>query len=180
MSDNIVWIVDEDASADEAPALAARVREWLVAERIVAPGPGEIEDGTLLLRRGDAAPAWDTFPCEWRITPCGLEVSVGRRVFHTGGNGIDGIGCPACGAVHGADDLPWSDAVEAWLREEGDDAMACGTCGARRGIAEWAFEMPWGFGHLAFGFWNWPVGERLRDEVARLTGHRCRLVYEHI
>lgn len=31
MSDNIVWVVDIDASADEVPALAARGIAWLVA-----------------------------------------------------------------------------------------------------------------------------------------------------
>ena len=180
MSDNIVWLVDQDASADEAPALAERVRAWLAARRIVVAEPGRTEDGTVLLGRGDAAAAWDAVPLDQPILPCGLEVSVGRRIFHTGGNGIDGIRCPACGTVHGADDLPWSDAVEAWLLEAGDDTMACRACGARRSIADWAFEMPWGFGHLAFGFWNWPAGARLLDEVAALTGHRCRIVHEHL
>ena len=180
MGDHVTWIVDVDASADEAAALAGQVRGWLIDQGVVAPVPHQTLDGNDLLGRGNNAAAWDAFPLTSPPALCGLQIVIAREVFHSGGNGIDHIRCPACHVAHRPDSLPWSDAVEAWYTEEGDDGMACPDCGARHGIADWEFDMPWAFGHLGFGFWNWPVDERLLHEVAAVTGHRCRLVYEHI
>jgi hypothetical protein len=39
MSDNIVWVVDIDATADEAPALAKEALAWLIRESIVQAAP---------------------------------------------------------------------------------------------------------------------------------------------
>ena len=180
MSDNVTWIVDLDASANEAADLADRVREWLTSQGIVSPISRRVSDGIDLLGRGEQANAWDAESHAADLAMCGLQVATERQVFHTGDNGIDCIRCPSCHVAHDPDSLPWSDAVEAWYAEEGDDGMACPDCGARHRIVDWEFEMPWAFGHLAFGFWNWPVSERLLHEVAAITGHRCRLVHEHI
>lgn len=180
MSDSVTWFVDLDASLDDAKELAERVKAWLIAQGIVSPVPCQALGASHLLSRGETAAMWDTFPHASPVLMCGLEVVTERRVFHTGGNGIDGIRCPACGAKHHPDDLPWSDAISAWFASESDDSMACPACHASRSIVDWEFDSPWGFGNLAFGFWNWPISDRLLHELSAMIGHRLRLVHEHI
>ncbi|TWI69089.1 hypothetical protein IP91_00154 [Pseudoduganella lurida] len=180
MSDNIVWIVDLDASPEEAPALGERVTAWLVAEGIVSSATGSAPGAGHLLGRGPSAAAMDTFPLMEPVAMCGLEVMAERRVFHTGDNGIDSIRCPECGASHDPDELPWTDAAGSWLEGAADDGMTCPDCGAHPGIAAWEFDLPWGFGNLAFGFWNWPVSEGLATGISAFTGHRYRVVHEHL
>jgi len=181
MSDNVTWIVNLDAAANQASEVGERVRQWLTGRGIVHPGrqvPGLA--GQPLYARGPSAALWDSSRLDVPPTLCGLEIAVGRAVYHTGGNGIDALRCPSCNASHDPDDVPWTDAVGAWHEGEGEDHLACPACTARPSIVEWAFEMPWGFGNLAFGFWNWPIDERLHTDLSALTGHRYRVVYEHI
>ena len=182
MGATVDWIVDLDATLDEAPALAKRVTEWLIAREIVSPTlcPERAYSGADLMVRGASAAQWDACPMTPPFNMCGLEVVIERTVFHSGDNGIDTIRCPGCGAAHHPDDIPWSDAVGAWFSAEADHTMACPACHASQSIVDWTFDVPWGFGNLAFGFWNWPITDRLVDEVSALTGHRCRHVEEHI
>lgn len=180
MSDNVTWIVDLDASLQDAPKLAEQVKEWLIAQGVVSATPCQAFGANHLLSRGASAAAWDAYPHTSPVLMCGLEITTQRRVFHTGDNGIDCIRCPDCGVSHNPDDLPWNDAVGAWFEDDANHCMTCPYCGASRSIVEWEFDRPWGFGNLAFGFWNWPITDRLIIEMSAITSHRCRLVHEHI
>ena len=180
MSDNVIWMVDLDVSATDATNTAEQVKIWLVGQRIVSLIACQAGGYEHLLTRGKSAPDWDFFPYARPGSPCGLEIAIERAVYHTGDNGIDGLRCPVCGAINQADDLPWSAAVEAWFLSEGDQSLACPVCRANASILDWEFDMPWGFGELAFGFWNWPMSDALLEKMAAITGHRYRVVHEHI
>lgn len=182
MSDNVQWIVDLDATLDEAEALASKVKDWLVSQEIVSMEVSSelAYDGSMPLMRGARAIEWDSFDIGTPPLPCGLSRVTERRVFHSGGNGIDALQCPQCGHEHNPDVVPWSDAVGAWFNGESGDGMQCPACNATNSIVDWQFlECPWAFGNLGFGFWNWPIDDRLVLAVASVLGHRCRLVYEH-
>lgn len=182
MGANVEWIVDLDVSLEDAPALAERVKEWLLDREIISRTlcPERSYNDAELMNRGACAAQWDAYPTHSHTSMQGLEVHIGRQVFHTGDNGIQAICCPTCGAAHDPDEVPWSDAVGAWYLNEATHTMTCPACRASLSIVDWTFETPWGFGHLAFGFWNWNISDRLVDAVAALTGHRCRFVSEHI
>ena len=180
MSDNVTWIVDLDVSLEDAPKLAERVTAWLIVQSVVTATPCRLAGADHLLSRGASAAAWDAYPQISPVLMCGLVVITQRRVFHTGDNGIDSIRCSDCGVSHNPDELPWSDAVGSWFEDDTNHCMTCPDCGARRSIVEWEFDQPWGFGNLAFGFWNWAINDQMMVEISAITGHRCRLVYEHI
>lgn len=179
MSDNAIWFVDLDASLDEVQELADQVRKWLIAQGIVSPIPCQTLYASHLLSRGPSAAQWDTFAYSHPTVLCGLEIVTERTVFHSGDNGIDAIACPAYGARHLPDELPWDDAVGAWYSGEAEHSMTCPACHMSHSIVDWTFDMPWGFGNLGFGFWNWPINDRLLDELSAMTGHRYRLVHQH-
>lgn len=183
MSDNVEWVVDLDASLDEAQVLAAKVKDWLLAQGIISnracAGPS-YRGGELLLPGPNAA-AWSVAGDAEFPSMHGFGIVTERTVFHTGDNGIQGLRCPRCVQQHDPDDLAWSDAVGAWFDEEGSDALQCPACGCESSIVDWRFlDLDWGFGNLAFGFWNWPITERLAEAIGAVLGHRCRLVGEHI
>ncbi|SHN03362.1 hypothetical protein SAMN05216593_10657 [Pseudomonas asturiensis] len=183
MGANVDWIVVLDASLEAAKPLAQQVRDWLIAQQIVSLSAPQAPSwaGPDLLGRGLRAANWDACPVEDLLSQGGVQIIIERRVFHTGDNGIQAFECPSCNATHSPDDVPWSDAVQAWVSAEPDDRLQCPTCRERCSIVEWKFmSCEWGFGNLAFGFWNWPIDERLVNEIASLTGHRCRLVHEHL
>jgi len=181
MSQNITWIVNLDASANEASTIGKRVEQWLAEQGIVNPGkelPGLM--GKPLFARGPSAALWDDGSFDGPETLCGLEIAIGRKVYHTGGHGIDALRCPSCNLSHDPDVVPWSDAVGAWHACEGDDHLACPGCAMRSNIVDWDFTLPWGFGNLAFGFWNWSIDGRIHSELSALTGHRYRVVHEQV
>ncbi|MFC8668515.1 hypothetical protein [Streptomyces sp. NPDC057199] len=99
MGDHFQTVVDVDATADEARALAARVVEWLVAEGIVL---GERTDcvlgqplghppGPNWRRAVEESPDWDPWD--------GLAVHTGRTVFDSGQGGPESVTCPRCRAT---------------------------------------------------------------------------------
>lgn len=183
MGATVDWIVDLDASQDESEALAIKVKTWLITREVVSAvsSPERTYGGGELLMRGPCAAKWDACEIGTISSLCGLEVVTKRKVFHTGDNGIQALQCTDCGGKHDPDVIPWSDAVGAWFSGEGSDVMRCPACDAQRSIVDWRFlNCEWGFGNLGFGFWNWPISERLAQELSVLLGHRCRLVHEHI
>jgi len=182
MSDNVDWIVVLDARLDEADALANRVKDWLIAEEIILPRTASkrsLNGGEMWLR-GWAAKWDDDLTFQSRPALSGLEIAKERQVFHAGGHGIDSLTCPHCGAQHRPDNLEWSDAVGSWQLGNDGSSLFCTSCHVHSPIVDWEFCVPWALGSLGFGFWNWVVRPELVDQIASLTGYRCRLVREHI
>jgi hypothetical protein len=170
-------VVDIDATAGEAPALAETVRQWLVERGIILPGPPlvGVEYGPLY-GYGAAAPQWGhdhAVGCD--IAYSGLQIVTSRTVFHGGENDIGPFICPHCNLRH--DDMPWAAATGAWYDGEGDDSLTCPACGTAESIARW--RCGWAFGYLGFGFWEGWMLDKLVDELAALTGHQMRRVHQH-
>lgn len=178
MSVHTYWIVDIDATAEEAPALADKVRQWLVEREIILPGPPLMDEAYApLYRYGPAAARWAHEDALGHDLLCaGLQIVTERTVFHAGEGDVGPFVCPHCGATH--DDLPWSPPTEAWYEGEGDNRLTCPACGTASSIAEW--RSGWAYGHLGFGFVEGRMLDKLGDELAALTGHRLRVVHEHL
>jgi hypothetical protein len=182
MSDSIDWVVDMEVEPEGSAAQAKKVLDFLLAERIILPTSRESmwSRSRPLFNPGPAADKW-SIQIYHGVDQCGLEVLQERRVFDAGDNGLDGFRCPSCGSEHSVDDVPWSDAVGAWLEAEPNDQMGCPACGATPSIIDWTFlQCEWGFGNLGFGFNNWRITDRLASVIGEVLGHRFRLVHEHI
>lgn len=181
LSDAIDWVVDVEATLEEAGGLAAEVVDWLVSEGIILRSTREsMWQRGALYEPGPCAEQWSVQVIR-QVDQCGLEVLCERTVFHTGDNGLQGFRCPKCSAQHEPDALPWSDAVGAWFEAKPDYILTCPACNNGSPIAAWHFlELEWGFGNLGFGFNNWSITERLATAIADVLGHRHRLVHEHI
>ncbi|NBD12441.1 FmdB family zinc ribbon protein [Corallococcus silvisoli] len=177
MGDSFQIIVDKDASADEAPRLAAQIRDWLVARRIIEPELTDCALGDSGHRPGPGRTAAVDAPDEeawsWRLQANGLEIEMGRTVFFTIGGELT---CRACGARFEPED-GWSEAVDDWYSGNDGAEFECPECGTPERLVEWNGEFPWGFGNLGFKFWNWPpLSERFTQELAEQLGHRTLLV----
>ncbi len=181
MSASVDWVVDLEASEDEAGALATRALGFLVHERIVLPTPqASWPRAGRLLPPGPKAHAWSVHVSP-EMPGCGLEVVTERKVFHTGDNVVQALRCPQCAKRHLAMDLPWQDAVHDWHFGRSTDRLQCPACGAAEPISCWRFlEFDWAFGCLGFGFNNWAISMRLAEAIAAVLGHRCRTVHEHL
>ncbi|HEX6685706.1 MAG TPA: hypothetical protein VF062_23220 [Candidatus Limnocylindrales bacterium] len=105
----------------------------------------------------------------------GLEVTVGRSVFHPIGGELGPVSCPHCSGV--IDLEAWSafsDALTSW-HAGGPSEVRCVTCGAAVGFNDWNWPAEWPFavGFLGFTFWNWPrLGQDFITEVGNRLGHR--------
>ncbi|MBI5535273.1 MAG: hypothetical protein HY898_21275 [Deltaproteobacteria bacterium] len=177
MSEDHVSIVDIDATSDSAPALGERLRTWLVENGIVRQSDAptfqkiELEPGPSFSAVLDAADAG--------VVPGSVEISVGRRVYDTGGNGVE-LSCSQCRAHFEPDDR-WFDRVGTWF--EGDDAVAypCPACGFEQRLAEWEGPFAMGFGNVGLTFSDCPPpSDAFLERVKQLLGHRVRIVLRHI
>jgi hypothetical protein len=192
MGDWFQTVGDVEATREEAPALAATGLSWLVAAGVVAAEPHE----SCVLGKGPGYPPGPryaeavTAPDERLalLWTNGMRVSTCRTVFDFGQDEIRHAGCPRCGAVarfvdeerECGDPLrcdaaawqPFDAAIRQWF-EGGDGLLACPGCAAPVGLNDWHWEPVWGFGHLAFHFWNWPtLRPEFVAEFARRLGHR--------
>lgn len=174
MGDTFQTVVDRDAGPRDAPRLAERVVEWLVAEGIVL---ATAQAGWAL---GDdpahpPGPRWHEAVTHARWgSPEGLVVHSARSVFYGDSGGREtSVTCPRCSAVTG-DTSFLSPAMESWHRT-GEACPLCPACGAGVPLPEWDWsDDHLAFVHLGFRFWNWP---RLDDVfLTRMTrlldGHR--------
>jgi len=177
MSDSFQVIVDRDVSADDASILAAEIRDWLIARRIIEQELTDCALGDLAHRPGPLHTAAVEAPADatggLSLQTNGLQIEVGRTVFYTIGGELT---CRACG-VHFEPEEGWSEAVDDWYTGNDRAIFECPECGKPEQLVEWSGEFPWGFGNLGFKFWNWPpLSERFIQEVAAKLGHRTVLV----
>jgi hypothetical protein len=173
---------DLDATAQEAPRLAARVSAWLAAEDIVsdeltdcalgglAHRPGR-RHGNALSNHDDVYAAWTT------LRTNGLQTEVGRQVYYGGQGGVSDAACPNCGNTEPFREF--STALDDWF-ETGIADHACPVCTRRSLINDWILEPQWGVGHLQLTFWNWPpLSEQFRQDVStHLDHHRLLYIYD--
>lgn len=177
MGDWFQTLVDRDATAEEAPALAAYILQWLIKEQIVKP------DATDCVLGGEFGyPPGQNYSRAvdengsgfLSMQTNGLEIIVRRSVIWSGQGEVELI-CSACGRFSPPD--RWADAIAEWHEGRGPGMLACPGCGASQSVAECPHNPAWGFGQLAFQFWNWPtLGPSFVDEITRRTEHRVVLV----
>ncbi|MET9952875.1 hypothetical protein ABZ135_15165 [Streptomyces sp. NPDC006339] len=166
-------VVDLDATAGEAPALAERVVAWLVGAGVLLPERKDVGDGKGWYAEG---PRWAAVTDERRyVGGDGLAAVTGRTVFWSpqGGDAV----CPSCAAVLEGRAALFSPAIDAWWRT-GEAEVDCPACGRTVPLAAWE----WGpdgfaFAYLGFEVWNGPpLRPGFVAEVGRVLGHRVRLV----
>lgn len=200
MSEQIDWIVDIEATAEEAPVLAQNVLTMLREKNIVGEArrndfsdsccyptlPGASDPAFFDREKATYVMDFQWSEKEETFEPMIrsiLEVSSyltidtePRNVFHTGEYGTDKIICPACGKEFDPDEIPWIDAAAAWSRDDGsDDTLTCDSCGHHGPVTEWRLEPEWGFGNLGFAF-HWPITENLVREIQGILGHRIKQI----
>ncbi len=176
MGDGFQIIVDREVSKDEAPHLAEKVREWLVARRVIKP---ELTDGQWNSPGYRPGPGYTVAvetpdPDLFSMLANELVIIVGRTFFWTP---YTNLTCRACGARFDAYSDEWVEAVGAWHQGDDSAAFACPECGNPERVTEWSGESTSGFGNLGFKFWNWPpLAAGFVREVTELLGHRTVLV----
>lgn len=178
MSTSIDYVVDLDATQDEAPYLADRIVQELIRRGVILAKPQSHQ----LLGKGPEYAAGPNARLAGDYNdgfPCGLDVEVGRGVYTAGENGLDSLLCPACKRRVEPNDAEWSSAAEEWYEMKGPGLLACPLCGRSSPLTEWKFEPDWGFGNLAFKFSEWLLKEQFVKEIAHMLGHRVAHVKSH-
>jgi hypothetical protein len=183
MSSYFQIIVDRDATLDEAKHLADTVLAVVVKRGVVDPTP--IDETTGRWPGYPPGPNYESIideagSGEDKYRPGGMEIIIGKTVFHSGGIGPTEPVCPRCGTRQAYDDGSdaWISAIDEWFAETGPGLLRCPNCGHTEPITEWPLDPPWGFGNLGFKFWNWPqLTESFIEEVSVLLGHRTVYVY---
>jgi hypothetical protein len=179
MSDSYQVVADLDADSRTAEELADRVRNWMIAQKIIVPG---ISDCVLSGPGGHAPGENYALAVErptrglLKLRTNGARFIAKRSVFYSIGN-PNKLVCTDCrGQFQGGDS--WSEAIDEWYSDKGTGLLACELCGAKRPITEWEHDPSWAFGHVGVQFWNWP---RFRADfvakVGEILGHRVRLVW---
>jgi hypothetical protein len=184
MSDCFHKLCDLEASADEAPGLAADVLAWLVADDIISAELTDCVLGGLGHRPGGRAGETLENPADadgiWtELQTNGLQIELGRQVFYGGQSGVSDATCPRCGTVE-----PFADfgtALSDWCAT-GIADHACRACSGRSLINDWKLEPQWGVGHLQLTLWNWPpLSRQFRHDVSvRMNHHRLLYLYDKL
>ncbi|OHV01748.1 hypothetical protein [Mycobacterium talmoniae] len=192
MGDWFQRVVDVQTSGADAEVQAARLRSWLIAERIIEP---VLTDCVLGEPRGhppgaDFATALaDGFTDEnlaltRTLWTNGMDISTGRQVYWVA-EPVGPLTCPHCGHLEEMDhpqsrwNGAFNDAFTAWLAG-GDGRVPCVSCNALVALNDWDWgPYPWAFGELGITMWNWPpiaaefvarVGDLLGDRVVYNCG----------
>ena len=185
MGDYFQTIVDRDATPEEAEALAARIRDWLIAEGIVA---SEMTDCVLDGDCNGHPPGANyeravTEPDERLLSRWtnGTHIRTGRWWFDSGQGGSEAV-CSQCHDRRQFPDETWTAPVNQWFEGNGFGMATCPACGYGQPADEWTFDPPTAFGCIGFKFWNWPPHRLLHSLSRRLspaasasssgTGHR--------
>jgi hypothetical protein len=173
MGDHCISIVPRQLHYPGAAKKAKEILDWLVAEQIVQSEKTDCilgEEGGYALGPG-AAKVTDhpDFLPNGLITN-GLEIVVGKNVFHAGENGVDEMICPNCDEdVLEEDGL---DAVDDWFKGA-TDKLICPACG--ESVEYFDFDPAWALSDLGFSFWNWPgFSENFIEEFSERLG--CEVV----
>lgn len=185
MSDSFISIVPVEIELDRPEEKARQVIRWLIAKEIIAAQPTECVLGSPVgyppgQRFGDALKEGEDDGYLKERVINGVEVSTGRRIFHSGSNGLEEVICPGCQA--NVIESDWGDCLEAWVNG-GSALMQCPGCGGENGLNMYNFNIEkkfiWTLSNLGITFWNWPPQFR-RSFIAGLEevlGSPVRVVY---
>lgn len=183
-------VADVEATEAGAPNLAETIVWWLADEGIIlekrSPCVASSDAGYPPGPRAVAAlsaPDNNGIP---RLGYNGLDVQVGRRVFHPLGGVYGPVICPRCTEAVVLQDLTapppamtaqwelFSDALNSWYHG-GSAEVQCPHCAATVEFNDWHWIGQWPFavGFLGFTFWNWPpLSAQFIAGLASRLGHR--------
>ena len=181
MADYFQTVIDTGARTDEADHLARHVVSFLAEKGVIEANPSE-EGGyprgpraLEIAGRSESRPSHETIPPVYTH----LQVMVGRAVH------ADDLSesrspvalCPKCAKTFDDVDEEWPAAVQAWLAGDNDSALTCPECGSSAPVTAWGYAGRFGFGNLAFRFWNWPpLLEKFVEELKNELGHPVSIV----
>jgi hypothetical protein len=181
MADTFQTVIDTQAGTGDADHLARHVVAFLAEKGIIAATPSEeggYPRGPNALEISDVVrtrAAHETIPPVYSH----LQVIIGRAT-HSGDMSDPRpprASCPRCGKALDDPDEEWSAAVQAWLGGDRESSLLCPSCGASAPVTTWPCDPGWGFGHLAFRFWNWPpLRPGFLDELRKELGHSVEVV----
>jgi hypothetical protein len=181
MADFFQTIIDTRVEAGEADHLARHVVSFLADRDIIARDPSEeggYSRGPRALEISDVPPrraAHETIPPVFSH----LQVIIGRTI-HSGDlseSRPPRARCPRCGLALDDPDDEWRAAVQAWLGGDDASSLGCPGCGAAAPVSEWEYDAQYGFGNLAFRFWNWPpLTSAFLEDLRKELGHPISLV----
>lgn len=182
MADSFQTLIDTKARPDEADHLARHVVSFLADRGVISPtadqeggyprGPGALEIADPDLRR----PAHETIPPVYSH----LQVIIGRTV-HSADMSDPRPPQPTCPACHAPfrdeADERWEAALQEWLAGDDDSSLECGLCRVGGRLTAWDYDSKFGFGNLAFRFWNWPpLKASFLEELKGELGHPIAIV----
>lgn len=176
-------IVDREASEDEAPALGASIRDWLISERVIEPTPRNCVLGSETgyppgPEHAKATEVANPYLLETHFN--GLEIITRREVYYSLTGDELYLVCDNCRHRFIAPDER-GDAIGEWYHRRGAGLLSCPSCGAATPVTRYRHEPPWHFGNLGFMFWNWaPLNPSFIAQVSRRLGHELGQVWGKI
>jgi endogenous inhibitor of DNA gyrase (YacG/DUF329 family) len=88
-----------------------------------------------------------------------------------------GASCPSCDKPLEDVDGAWQAATQEWIGGDDDAALRCPACGKESPVTAWRYDTHYGYGNLAFRFWNWPpLKLTFLDDIRRELGHSIAVV----
>lgn len=183
MADYFQTIVDPRARLEEADHLARHI-VTLLSDRGVVSSKASIEGG---YDRGPGAmqiaesevpgsPArHESIPPSYSH----LQVLIGRMTHSADLSElkVPEASCPGCRRILDDPEGDWQVAVHAWIGGDDDAALLCPACGKESTVTTWSTNSCFGFGNLAFRFWNWPpLSAAFLEEMRRELQHPIVLV----
>ena len=169
---------------DEAAKLGARMLLWMQGQGYVETMPSDCVlgkgPGFRFTARANEAQGVPIFP-HWAGTQnvplrtFGMEVKIGKNVFHSGEGGLESAFCPAC--TQTLLDEEGYDLASAWWDSPPDAPLPCPRCRVGQDISAYGFTPVWGFSSLGFKFWNTgPPSEAFVKRFAEELGEPVRVV----
>lgn len=179
MSDSAIIIAELTVSAEDAPAQAADVADWLVRQRIIQPNdrPDPLWRPSRYVPGPDAAAA--DRDLRRNIGPIGDGVAIiDQRQVHDPGGNYTPPACPNCSTL--LDQNTHITLIETWL-ERTEPNVTCENCATATLLGDWSG--PWAIhvANLAVRFHNWPpLSDAFILELGDRLGPRSRLIHERI
>ncbi len=176
VGDYFTTIVDTEVTPEEAGSLGQEILRWLVERGIVLADPNAecVLAGVGYPPGPNVEEATEEANALRGLLTCGMELIDRREVHWTLS---DGFRCRQCQTLQ--EDL--DETLEDWTAG-GDGLLRCSACGWTAPISDWdSGEPPWGFGNLAFKFWNWsPLRSEFVAEITRRLAHKVVVPYDKL